>query len=125
MSVDELLDDISTAATVIGFIVLAMFLATFICMAGVWYDNWSYKRARQRKHDVEWDNVRSKWLDEHITVERKSHRTDTLEHPVTRQDQIDTDEIPSNPQRSTTDIMDIEFDQLVDTYQKEHYRDAS
>lgn len=122
MSIEELLSYLTTTAAVIGFIVLTLLLAGFFWLVGVWHNAWKYKQRRKRKHDIEWDNVRSKWLDEHIPIQR--YRTDTVEQAAIRQDQLDTTELTINPDRLNTDIMDLTIEQIV-TYQKEHDHDAS
>lgn len=116
MSVHELLSYLNITAMVLGYILLMMFLAGAFWMAGNWAEGWRYKRARKRRHDHEWDEVRSVWLDEmqyephHAEVYDMSDRIETLEHPKIIVDSVD---------RIDTDVMDYTINQIVN-YQKEH-----
>lgn len=98
------------AAAVIGFIVMA-----FLIMVGVWllqgaHESWAYKRSRKRKHEMEWDNIRSAWIDQYIPIQRKQpSRADTLEMYAVSPDQVNTD------------IMNHTLEQ-IESYQREHYQ---
>lgn len=116
MSVQELLSYLNTTAMVLGYILLALFLAGVVWFAGTWAETWRYKRNRRRRQDREWDQVRSVWLDEMYTEERHAQmydladRIETEEHPKTVVNSID---------RIDTEVMHATFDQIVH-YQKEN-----
>jgi hypothetical protein len=77
---------VNTTAMVLGYMVLAL-LVSFVCwVIGVWHDKWKYERRRKRRHDIEWDNLRSAWL-RNMDFER----VDTAEQQVVDfHDRLDT-----------------------------------
>lgn len=110
MSIADLGRYLTITATVLGFILLA-----FLIVVGIWllqnvHDSWLYKRRRKRKHEMEWDNLRSAWLDQYIHIDRKRPlRADTVEMRAV------------NPDRVNTDIMNHTLEQ-IETYQREHHQ---
>lgn len=76
----------NTTAMVLGYWVLTLFLVGTLWFIAVRLEAWRYKRARQRGHDRDWDNVRSAWL-----FEQNQDRYETLEIPFIDVDRVDTD----------------------------------
>jgi lipopolysaccharide export LptBFGC system permease protein LptF len=99
---------VNTAAMVLGYLVLALLIGIVLFIASAWLDKWSYQRKKNRRHDIEWDNVRSKWL-----LEGDIQRARTDEYRVIDSvDRIDTAELGNIPEQ-------------VYNYQEELRRDAS
>lgn len=106
--VSSVLTAVNTTAMVLGYMVLAGLLSFVAWILGVWLDKWKYERRKKRRHDAEWDDIRSVWL-RYMDVER----TDTAEQRVIDStDRIDTAVLGITPE----DIYD---------YEKELRRDAS
>jgi hypothetical protein len=106
--VSGVLTAVNTAAMVLGYLVLALLLA-FVCwIIGVWLDKWRYQRRRKRRHDEEWDRIRSKWL-----LEGDFERVRTNEYQV-----IDTAD------RIDTAVLGDPIGHIYD-YEEELRRDAS
>jgi hypothetical protein len=105
--VSAVVEDLNTTATVIGYLVLTLLIAGVIFLAILWYEKWRYKLRRQRKHDIDWDRIREKWL-----LEKP------LDRPTTRPQRL------VNSDRVDTDVLDFTSDQLYN-YQEDRYRDAS
>lgn len=103
----DILAKVNTTATVLGYILLALMLLVLTWLIGTWLEEWHYKKSRIRHHDVEWDNVRSKWL-----LEMEVQQADTFEQPL----------VESN--RKTTDVLDFTPEDIIN-YSKENHRDGS
>lgn len=106
----NIIEAVNTTAMVLGYLVLFLLLAGIVWFVRVRLEAWRYKRYRARKHDLEWDNLRSAWIfDLH-------------------QDVVDTGEVeeqtPYNLGRVDTDVLDFTVDQIYD-YQKEHRNDVA
>lgn len=105
---------VNTAAMVLGYILFAVLFTGLCWLVGVWYNEWSYRRARRRKHDIQWDNIRSAWL-----LDMQNRKADV--HDIT--DRIDTDEYPrtvvDSVDRINTDVMEMTLEQIVN-YQREY-----
>jgi hypothetical protein len=92
----------------LGYLVLALLIGFVLFIASAWLDKWTYQRKRNRRHDIEWDNIRSKWL-----LEGDIERVTTQEHRVI--DSVD---------RIDTAVLGDPYGQFYD-YQEELRRDAS
>ncbi len=103
MSIDELLAALNTAAMVLGYIVLTLLLAGFFWLVSVKHEAWRYKRYRQRKHDLEWDELRAMWR-HNVNY---GVRTDTVEQPLANPDRVNTDVLDFTPE----DIINYQGDQ--------------
>jgi hypothetical protein len=82
MTIDDPIAALNITAMVLGYFVLALFVLFVSWLVGVWLDKWQYKKRRDRQHDIEWDNIRSKWLDNYVPIERRPtnhHTTDVLD----------------------------------------------
>lgn len=101
--------DLNIAAMVIGYIVIALLLAGVIFLAILWHEKYRYHRRRKRKNDIEWDNVRSKWLDERIPIQRVR----TVEQ-----------EVVSSVDRIDTAVLGFQAEDIYD-YERELHRDVS
>lgn len=106
----ELLAATNTAAMVLGYIFLALLMLFIVWIAGVWFDKWSYQRRRSRRNDLEWDRIRSKWLNEDISLQRIR----TAEHRV-----IDSAD------RIDTNVLDIPDEDRVYDYMEDIRSEAS
>lgn len=104
MTAEEFMVALNTAAMVLGYLVLIFLVSGTIWIIGVWHDSWAYKRRRKRRHDMEWDLIRSKWLEDPV----RTPRTDTLIQPL-------------YSTQKQTDILDAP----VEFHYEEQYRDAS
>lgn len=105
----DILVRLNIAAMVVGYIVLTLLIVGVLFLATLWHEKYRYQRYRKRKNDIEWDNVRSKWLDEYIPIQRVQTVDETV---VSSVDRIDTA------------VLDDVVEQIYD-YQEDLYRDVS
>lgn len=78
----DILVRLNIAAMVVGYIVIALLITGALFLATLWHEKYRYQRRRKRKNDIEWDNVRSKWLDEYIPVQRVQTVVDRIDTAV-------------------------------------------
>lgn len=97
----------NVTAQMLGYLVLFLLLAGLTWLISIRLEAWRYRLKRARRHDLEWDNLRSAWI-----FDQQQDRTDTVEAPV-----ID-------PSRVNTDVLDFTVEQIYD-YQKEHRNDVA
>jgi hypothetical protein len=110
MTVNDLLESLNTAALVVGYLVLIMFVTAFLWMLCMISENRRHNLRRRRRREQAVDNARSRWLDTYIPIERQN----TVEHPIVNMCQGDTDVFP-----------EITPEAIINYQTKEQYRDGS
>lgn len=98
---------VNDTALILGYLVLLSLLAGLIWFFAIRYEAWRYKRRRARKHDIDWDNLRSAWI-----FDLQQSRIDTAETPIINSNRVDTD------------VLDFTVEQIYD-YQKEYRNDVA